>query len=295
MSLALQILFTEMAGNIIPAIATTNAIIAGVIVLQALQLLRKNYTGLRNVHLQRKPEVPLNSCTIGLPPKTCAICRDTYTDFLCDPEKTTLSEAVNGLLGSGEGESDGTGPRDVSVYEDKRLLADPDFDDNMERSLASLGVTTGKFLTIVDEDGKLSTVAAAIGSLPCVVHCPFLFFNSIADQSTRSDNHPPDGPSYVLPSPLPIPGKLEKPQPAASAPPSTPSRKRNLEDDDVVEDLAPPAKRSKANSNVNNNISSPSKKRKFEEDGILMLEAPDEKIDDADGAAGAVDTITIED
>ena len=34
--------YAEMAGNIIPAIATTNAIIAGLIVLQALHLLRRS-------------------------------------------------------------------------------------------------------------------------------------------------------------------------------------------------------------------------------------------------------------
>ncbi|KAF8426448.1 repeat in ubiquitin-activating protein-domain-containing protein [Boletus edulis BED1] len=38
----------EMAGNTIPAIATTNAIISGLIILQALHLLRKPYTSLKN-------------------------------------------------------------------------------------------------------------------------------------------------------------------------------------------------------------------------------------------------------
>ena len=156
----------EMAGNIIPAIATTNAIVAGIIVLQALQLLRKSYRGVRNVHLQRKAEVPLNACTVGLPSPGCGVCRDTYIDLVCEPERVTLSEAVNGMLGAGGGANDGTGPRDVGVYEDKRLLADPDFDDNLERSLASLGVTHGKFLTVVDEDGQIGTIAAAILPLP---------------------------------------------------------------------------------------------------------------------------------
>ena len=157
-----------MAGNIIPAIATTNAIIAGIIVLQALQIVRKNYAGLRNIHLQRKAEVPLNACSLGLPAPGCGVCRDTYVDLPCDPERVTLSEAVNGLLGSGEGPDGGTGPRDVAVYEDKRLLADPDFDNNLDRTLASLGVTHGKFLTIVDEDGEIGTIAAAITRLPYV-------------------------------------------------------------------------------------------------------------------------------
>lgn len=154
----------EMAGNIIPAIATTNAIIAGIIVLQALQLLRKSYNGMRNVHLQRKPEVPLNACMAGQPSKECGVCNDMYVDIQCDSERTTISDVVTGLLGEGDG--NGTGSRDVSVYEDKRLLYDPDFNDNEDRTLVSLGVTQGKFLTIVDEDGELATLAVAITSLP---------------------------------------------------------------------------------------------------------------------------------
>ena len=123
---------------------------------------------------------------------------------------------------------------------------------------------------------------------------PFLL-RGPTDSSFCSDNHPSDGPSYVLPSPLPVPGKLEKPQPASIAPPSTPSRKRNLEGDSIADDLAPPAKRSKPNASVNNNLASPSKKRKFEEDGLLMLDDPGEKIDDIEGDADAVETITIDD
>ena len=59
-------------------------------------------------------------------------------------------------------------PRDVSAYEDKRVLSDPDFEDNLDRTLESLNVTRGKFLTIVDEDGMWGNLAAAIGVLPCV-------------------------------------------------------------------------------------------------------------------------------
>ena len=35
----------QMAGNIIPAIATTNAIVAGLCVLQSFKVLRKDYSG----------------------------------------------------------------------------------------------------------------------------------------------------------------------------------------------------------------------------------------------------------
>jgi ubiquitin-like 1-activating enzyme E1 B len=160
---------SEMAGNIIPAIATTNAIISGLIVLQALQLLRKSYDSLKNVHLQFKPSVPLSTISMCPPNPNCGICRDVYTKVLCDPARVTLGEVVDGILGDGEGEDDGTGKREVSVYEDKRILSDPDWDDNYERTLESLNVTRGKFLTIVDEDGEWGTIAVGLGVLPCVI------------------------------------------------------------------------------------------------------------------------------
>ena len=157
-----------MAGNIIPAIATTNAVISGLIVLQALQLLRKSYNTLKNVHLQFKPAVPLSTINMCPPNPNCGICRDTYIKVACDPARVSLKEIVYGVLGDGQGENGGTGPRDVSVYEDKRVLSDPDWDDNNDRMLESLNVTRGKFLTIVDEEGEWGTISVGLSLLPYV-------------------------------------------------------------------------------------------------------------------------------
>lgn len=153
-----------MAGNIIPAIATTNAIIAGLIVLQAIHLLKKSYSSLRNVHIQFRPNLPLSFSYSSPPNPNCGVCRDTYTQVLCNPSHVTLGQVVEGILGSGQG--NGTGPRDVSVYEEQRVLSDPDWDDNYERTLESLNVTKGKFLSVVDEDGEYATLQVAIGALP---------------------------------------------------------------------------------------------------------------------------------
>jgi ubiquitin-like 1-activating enzyme E1 B len=152
----------EMAGNIIPAIATTNAIVSGLIVLQALKLLRKSYDTLKNVHLQFKPTVPLSTINLCPPNPNCGICRDTYASVLCDPSRATLGEIVIGVLGGEESK------REVSVYEDKRVLSDPDWEDNWDRTLESLNVTRGKFLTIVDEEGDWGTIAIGLGVLPWV-------------------------------------------------------------------------------------------------------------------------------
>lgn len=43
----------QMAGNIIPAIATTNAIVAGLCVLQSFKVLRGNFSGTKEVSYSR--------------------------------------------------------------------------------------------------------------------------------------------------------------------------------------------------------------------------------------------------
>lgn len=93
------------------------------------------------------------------PNPNCGICRDVYANMLCDPARVTLGEFVDAILG-------GMGKREVSVYEDKRVLSDPDWDDNLERTLESLNVTRGKFLTIVDEEGEWGSISVGLGVLP---------------------------------------------------------------------------------------------------------------------------------
>ncbi|KAH9006577.1 hypothetical protein EDB86DRAFT_2874952 [Lactarius hatsudake] len=231
----------EMAGNIIPAIATTNAIISGLIVLQALHLLRAAYDSMRNVHAQFKPSAPLSAIKLSLPDPHCGVCRDTYAMLQCDPSRMTLAEVLEGIL-------DGSG-REVSTYEDKRMLSDPDFEDNLDRTLESLSVTKGKFLSIVDEDGELEAITLAICSLP--------------------PNHPLDGPAMILPDPLPKPNQRAKPAISRPlTPPETPlgAQKRPAPDD---LDGTQPAKRARIASTSNH---SPGTSRRLEEDGLVLLD-----------------------
>jgi ubiquitin-like 1-activating enzyme E1 B len=233
----------EMAGNIIPAIATTNAIISGLIVLQALHLLRAAFDSLRNVHAQFKPSAPLSSIKLSLPNPHCGVCRDAYALLQCDPSRVTLAEVLKGILDGSD--------REVSTYEDKRMLSDPDFDDNLDRTLESLNVTKGKFLNIADEYGELETISLAICTLP--------------------PNHPVDGPAMILPSPLPNPAKRAKPviSQASSPPPSTPLRVQKRPAPDNV-DEAQPAKRARVDTSPSK--LSRSTTRRLEEDGLILLD-----------------------
>ncbi|GJJ12994.1 hypothetical protein Clacol_007243 [Clathrus columnatus] len=274
----------EMAGNIIPAIATTNAIIAGLIVLQALHLLRDTLPStskaptsltsslpplLRSIHIQHKPTIPLQPTRPEPPNSQCGVCRDTYIDMRCNVGKVTLRNVVEAVLervsGKKDNEEDGDGESDsneelyVTVYEDKRILADPDFDDNLNRTLEDLGCGRGKFLTLVDEDGTAGwgTIAIAIGELP--------------------SDHPAHIPQIVFQEPIP---NFAKESPAPQIQPSTPvvGNKRPLPDDDIEEQ--PTSKRSKITTNgvvLPTPTQSPSKNYK-EVNGVIFLEDESEDI-----------------
>lgn len=244
----------EMAGNIIPAIATTNAVIAGLIVLQALHVLRdRSSTGaLRNIFLQSKAALPLAASRVVPPNPACSVCRDLYLTARCDPARATLGELVRGALGGSQ--------RDVIVLEEKRILADFDWEDNLERTLEDLACGYGKFVTIQDDEGDLATMAIAIAPLPA--------------------DHPVDGPALVLPSPLPQPGPKSKPKPAPPASPSppvilpsTPAKKRGREDDDA--NGQPSAKKARKDGA---NGRSPTKAQRLEADGLIIIDKDDDVI-----------------
>jgi ubiquitin-like 1-activating enzyme E1 B len=81
-----------MAGNIIPAIATTNAIVAGLCVLQARHVLMNNLEAARMVFLSRRPEYVFIAEPLRPPNPLCQVCGIVRAELQINPHNATLGD-----------------------------------------------------------------------------------------------------------------------------------------------------------------------------------------------------------
>ncbi|KAI9056052.1 hypothetical protein LZ554_000983 [Drepanopeziza brunnea f. sp. 'monogermtubi'] len=138
----------QMAGNIIPAIATTNAIVAGLCVLESYKVLRGDYTTAKEVYLSPfAQERLLASDRIRTPNLDCPVCSVAQTRLLVDMSRATLNDLVEDFLrlelGYGE---------EIVVNHGADLLYDVEETDNLSKKLSELGIKSDSFLTVIDED-----------------------------------------------------------------------------------------------------------------------------------------------
>ncbi|KXX77069.1 Ubiquitin-activating enzyme E1-like [Madurella mycetomatis] len=139
----------QMAGNIIPAIATTNAIVAGLCVLESFKILNGAYDKVREVFLTPSSTARLlASDKYREPNPDCPVCGVFQTRAYVDLSRATLNDLVGDFLKL----QLGYGDKEISVSNEVGILYDPDETDNLDKKLSDLGIKPDSFLTITDED-----------------------------------------------------------------------------------------------------------------------------------------------
>lgn len=155
-----------MAGNIIPAIATTNAIAAGMIVLQALNILDDKVkdcsTAFITYGVRRGT---LFACEKLLPPnESCGVCQVDRVIAKVFPADCTLDKFLEELLAKYNlirGKE--YYKEQLIVTEGSRIIYDEDMMGNLVKTLSSLACGESKFLHIHLTDEAIPLLVAING------------------------------------------------------------------------------------------------------------------------------------
>ncbi|CAG8534712.1 537_t:CDS:10 [Acaulospora morrowiae] len=151
-----------MAGNIIPAIATTNAIVAGLIVMQAFKVLNEKINECKTVYCapERRPS-PILSESLMKPNPDCPICQNTHVTLKVNTKKVTLREFIEKVVQSQD--EGGMDICEASVEEGGRIIYDVDYVDNLDATFEQLKITDGKMMKVTpDDDGMKCPAIFAI-------------------------------------------------------------------------------------------------------------------------------------
>lgn len=140
----------SMAGNIIPAIATTNAIIAGLLVLEALKILNGEMDKCRTIFLNKQPNPRkklLVPCALDPPNANCYVCasRPEVTVRL-NTQKTTVLTLQDRILK----ERFGMVAPDVTIEDGKGTILisseEGETEANNKKFLSDFGIRNGSRL-----------------------------------------------------------------------------------------------------------------------------------------------------
>ncbi|SAL97716.1 hypothetical protein [Absidia glauca] len=193
----------SMAGNIIPAIATTNAIIASVVVMKSFEVLRGIIGAVKRTYLttvSRRPHLLIQEEPSG-PNPDCQVCQSTGVVVYVDLEKATLRQLVEKLVTQSAEGSPGL-TEEIAVMDRDRMLYDIEYDDNLDTLLRDLKVQDGTILRINSEtdDQDLDLIVQSMPALEAVIELAEPLEKALKKKNPRKRS----------PSPTPLDEPLKK-------------------------------------------------------------------------------------
>ncbi|OTA98673.1 hypothetical protein M426DRAFT_325786 [Hypoxylon sp. CI-4A] len=214
----------QMAGNIIPAIATTNAIVAGLCVLESYKVLRGDYDRAREVFLTPfAPQRLLATDRPREPNPECPVCSSYNICVKVDLSRATLNDLVEDIIKV----QLGYGEKEFAINTDAGLVYDPDETENLDKKLSELGVKQNGFVTIVDEEDDDTFINV-------VINVQEAKLDDKPIQGLEADQVPtiPRKPKKVLPILTNGVGQTNGKRAADGDPPAKDSKKRSRPDDE---------------------------------------------------------------
>jgi ubiquitin-like 1-activating enzyme E1 B len=238
----------EKAGNIIPAIATTNAVIAGMIVIEAIKIINDEFSRCHTTYLLKQPSRKrlLLPAQLEQQNPQCYVCSRHFLYLRIDTTITTLGTLVEQVFQAGLGMLEPTVMVESSIIYECGEDAEPHFVERQSRKLLqecrvghNTVITVDDFLQDLSLQITVMHAAASeldgrpfeiIGNVP--VASASSSSTSTSSTTTDDDN---DLVEVVAPPPITAPSVVGKKRGADELTQTASKRQKKESDVDIIE------------------------------------------------------------